>query len=139
MSPVPGKPGRVLRRAWLAAGAGFVALVVYLSLTPDPLAVHSVEDVKTGHVLAYFWLMLWFSQAWQENLQRLGLAVALVALGVALEYAQRQTGYRTFAYADMRDDVIGVAAGWVAASIMFGRGLELAESLYVRCVKFGKR
>jgi hypothetical protein len=129
----------VLRRAWLAAGAGFVALVIYLSLTPDPLAVPSVEDVKTGHVLAYFWLMLWFSQAWRGNLPRLGLAVALVGLGVALEYAQRQTGYRTFAYADMRDDLIGVAAGWVAASTMLGRGLELAEDLYVRCVKFRKR
>jgi hypothetical protein len=139
MNPVSASPGAGLRRAWLAGGAGFVGLVIYLSLTPDPLAVPSVENVKTGHVLAYFWLMLWFSQLWHRSLPRLVLALALLALGVGLEYAQRQTGYRTFAYADMRDDLIGIAAGWAAATTVLGRVLAAGEALYARSVKFRKR
>ena len=130
-------PAPAVRRAWLAAGGGFVLLVIYLSLTPDPLAVPSVENVKTGHLVAYFWLMWWFAQAWEEAMPRLVLAIALIALGIALEYAQGQTGYRTFALADMRDDAIGVSAGWLAAHFGWNGALAYADSLYRRCRKFG--
>jgi VanZ family protein len=39
----------------------------------------------------------------------------MVALGIALEYAQRATGYRSFEVADMAADALGVAVGWLAA------------------------
>jgi VanZ family protein len=100
---------------WIACGAGFVAYVVYQSVTPDPIRAPSVDDFKTGHILAYAWLMLWFAQVARKAAVRLATAALLCALGVALEYAQLATGYRHFAYSDMIDDAIGVGTGLALA------------------------
>ena len=99
------------RKLWLAIGFALVALVVFLSLTPKPLEVGRFEELNVGHLLAYGVLMLWFSQIFRSGRGRIGVGIALVLLGVALEYAQSITGYRSFAYADMRDNAIGVGAG----------------------------
>ena len=115
---------RSLRRWWIVLGAGFVVLVIYLSLTPDPLQAPTVDNFKTGHILAYLWCMLWFAQAWRGSRERLAVASFLVLLGIALEYVQRMTGYRHFAYADMVDDAIGVGAGWLLAVTPLGGLLE---------------
>jgi VanZ family protein len=117
------------RSFWLACGAAFMSLVVFLSLTPDPPSTPTLETVKTGHVLAYAWLMLWFSQIYRGTLVRAGIALALVALGVGLEYAQALTGYRTFAFSDMVDDAIGVAIGFVLGSGPGAGMLEMIEGL----------
>ena len=92
-----------------------VMVVIYLSLTPVPLDIPVAESDKAGHVIAYAALMLWFSQLYCELPRRSFLALTLVALGIALEFAQRETGYRTFEIADMLADSIGVAAGWLVA------------------------
>jgi VanZ family protein len=113
-----------VRHWWIALGAGFVLLVIYLSLTPDPLQAPTVDEFKTGHILAYLWCMLWFAQAWRGVRERLAVATLLVALGIALEYAQRETGYRHFSYSDMVDDAIGVGAGWLLACTPLGNVLE---------------
>ena len=112
-----------LRRAWLAGGAAFVALVIFLSLTPQPLQVPSVGPFKAGHVAAYTWLMLWFAQVYRGGV-RAGIALALVAMGIVLEYLQDFTGHRTFAYTDMRDNAIGVAIGLMLAATPLGRVVE---------------
>ena len=100
---------------WIACGAGFVALVIFLSLTPNPVDAPVVIGMKTGHMLAYCWLMFWFSQIYQGTTQRIGIALALVLMGVGLEYIQGTTTYRHFAYSDMRDNAIGVMLGWICA------------------------
>lgn len=124
------------RKLWLACGAGFVALVVYLSLTPDPLSTPTFESVKTGHVLAYFWLMFWFSQLYRPARARAGIAASLLLLGVGLEYAQALTGYRTFAYGDMADDAIGICIGLVLGSGPGGRALAALEGFAARRARF---
>ena len=115
-----------LRRAWLAGGAAFVALVIYLSLTPHPLQVPSVGPLKAGHVAAYAWLMLWFAQIYRGR-ARAAMAVALVTMGVILEYLQDFTGHRTFAYTDMRDNAIGVGIALVLAATPLGRAMEVLQ------------
>ena len=109
-----------VRRAWLAGGTAFVLLVIYLSLTPDPLQVPNVGPFKAGHMAAYAWLMLWFAQLTPLR-PRVRIAVALVAMGIVLEYLQDFTGHRTFAYSDMRDNAIGVAIGFALALTPMGR------------------
>ena len=109
-----------LRRWWIALGVGFVLLVIYLSVTPDPLRAPTVDNFKTGHILAYFWCMLWFAQALRRSRERLAVASFLILLGIALEYVQRATGYRHFAYSDMVDDAIGVGVGWLLACTRLG-------------------
>jgi hypothetical protein len=50
------------RKLWTLLGVGFVLLVVYLSLMPDPQRLVPSATMNFGHVAAYAWLMLWFAQ-----------------------------------------------------------------------------
>src|SRR5512147_1832135 len=84
------------RGFWIVCGGGFVLLVIYLSLTPHPLDVPSWWNFKLGHILAYAWLMFWFSQIYRRPAQRVALGMAFLALGIALEYVQGWIG-RDFA------------------------------------------
>lgn len=114
-------------RIWTLIGLGFVLVVVYLSLTPEPPDASRILDVKAGHFAAYAWLMLWFAQIHATHRTRFAIAIALVAMGVALEYIQGTTTYRTFAYADMIDNTLGVIAGWTLASTRLGGALGAIE------------
>lgn len=116
------------RKLWLAIGFTLVALVVFLSLTPNPLDVGQIEGVKVGHVVAYGALMLWFAQLFRSGRGRIGVGVALLLLGVALEYAQLMTGYRSFVYADMRDNAIGVGAGLAVGITRMGGILAMVDA-----------
>jgi len=114
------------RGLWIIIGAGFVLLVIYLSVTSHPLDVPSVYGMKTGHILAYAWLMFWFSQIYRRWSSRTALGAAFIALGVALEYIQGFVG-RDFSYTDMRDDAIGVVAGGMLALTPLGGTLAMIE------------
>ncbi len=96
---------------WLALGWVWVATVIYLSLTPRPPEIDVIAGDKIGHVLAYAFLMLWFAQLYRPRLIKFAIALGLVGLGIAIEFAQEQTGYRAFELADMGADVVGVAIG----------------------------
>ena len=124
----PAAKGELSRlKLWLAIGFGLVTLVIYLSLTTDPIDVGKVDEVKLGHVIAYLVLMLWFAQLYQSWRARLGIAAALALMGVGLEYTQGLTSYRSFAYADMVDNAIGVAMGLAIGSTPAGRALGRIE------------
>lgn len=116
------------RRGWRAAGFAFIALVAWLSLTPQPVDAGRLGEVKIGHFVAYGWLMLWFSQLHASALARIAMAAGFIVLGVALEYAQSLTGYRSFAYADMRDNALGVFMGAALAFTPLGRVLSTLEA-----------
>lgn len=100
---------------WLAIGWALVLTVVYLSLTPQPVSIPVEQGDKVGHLAAYAVLMLWFAQLYSPAQRRFMLAVALVALGIGLEFAQLLTETRTFEIADMLADGAGVVIGWLAA------------------------
>ena len=104
------------RRFWLFLGWMLILLVVYLSLTPNPIEVPVEQGDKIGHVLAYGTLMIWFANLCKSPAKRSAFALGFVATGVALEFAQGWTGYRNFELADMVADATGVAVGWVLAS-----------------------
>src|SRR3954465_12494382 len=99
--------GRMNRRAGLALGWAWVAAVVYLSLTPSLPTVRGAGGDKPGHCSAYAVLAYWFSQFYFHR-TRLAYLLAFVAMGVALEFVQRATGYRNFELADMAANTAGV-------------------------------
>jgi VanZ family protein len=103
------------RGLWLTIGWGFVGLVVYLSLTPDPPQTDVPHGMKIGHCLAYAWLMLWFAQIVRPAAQRRRIAWALAALGILLEFAQGLTDYRGFEFSDMVINAGGAVLGLVLA------------------------
>ncbi len=118
----------MLRKAWLTLGWIWVAVVFYLSLTPHPpkpLSFHEADKVE--HALVYAALMLWFCQGYVESRPRVRLFLLLVTMGVGIEFLQRMTGYRTFEYADMLADLIGVVLGWSLARTKLGYVLRMLE------------
>jgi VanZ family protein len=96
---------------WLILGWLLVALVIYLSLTPHPIEIDMEQGDKLGHMLGYMAMMVWFAQLYSLRVH-VWWGLGFVAMGVALEYVQGCTGYRTFDYFDMLADAIGVLAGW---------------------------
>ena len=104
-----------VRRVWRAVGFGLVALVIWLSLTPQPIEIPVENGDKIGHLAAYATLMFWFAQLDARHRMRLAYAIGFVLLGVGLEFAQRLTDYRTFEVADMGADAVGVLFAWVAS------------------------
>jgi VanZ family protein len=114
VSPMPVQSTTV-RRVWRAIGIGLVVLVIWLSLTPQPIEIPVEHGGKLGHVAAYATLMFWFAQLDTRYRMHLAYAIGFVLLGVALEFAQRLTDYRTFEVADMGADAVGVLCGWVAS------------------------
>lgn len=100
------------RQLWVGVGWAMVALVLYLSLMPNPPSPVTFDNAdKLEHAMAYAGLAFWFFMLYPGGRGR--VAVALVCLGVGVEYVQGWTGYRTFDVLDMAADAAGVLAGWL--------------------------
>lgn len=104
-----------VRRYWLFFGWMLVLIVIYLSLTPNPIRLPVEQGDKFEHILAYAVLMSWFANLYEVSAQRTMFVIGFIALGVSLEFMQRWTGYRSFEVADMVANAAGVATGWVFA------------------------
>jgi VanZ family protein len=118
-----------LRRTpvWVAIGWLLVVTVIVLSLVRQGVSLPGEESDKLGHFLAYSTLMFWFAQIYSLARTRLVIAVALALMGVGLEIAQGFTGYRTFEYADMAANTVGVIGGWLLAPPRTANVLMLVE------------
>jgi VanZ family protein len=114
------------RRIWLLVGCGMVAAVVVLSLIPVEVDLGEDSD-KLAHFLAYGSLSLWFGMIFTGTSRQLGITVAIVALGVVLEFLQGLTGYRTFSIADMIANALGAVLGWGLAQTPLKNGLVWIE------------
>lgn len=105
-----------LRKAWLAAGWLGIGLVVFLSLIPAPPEVDlGAYTDKWEHMTAYAVLMWWFCQLRIAAPGQALTGTGLVALGIAIEFAQRATATRMFELSDMLAGALGVALGWLLA------------------------
>ena len=110
-------PDLKLRFLWLTIGYALVVLVVYLSLTSNPVDMglsFPYED-KAYHAFAYFILMAWFAQIYHDKFQRNMIALIFVFMGVLLEYIQSFDPNRTAEFGDMIANATGVAIGFYLA------------------------
>ena len=120
------------RPLWLAIGYALVAIIIFLSLAPGLPSTDIEQGDKLGHLLAYGTLMFWFCQIYATRSSRIAHALAFAAMGVALEFAQGATDYRTFEYFDMLANATGVALGWAAAQTLRFNLLARIESGFPR-------
>ena len=104
-----------MRRACVALGWLLAGVIVVLSLIPAPPKVDVAHADKVEHLLAYGSLMFWFGQLYPRAAVRIAYAALWIAMGVAIEYLQRWTGYRMFDVADMLANALGVLIGWAVA------------------------
>jgi len=100
---------------WRIAGWLGIAAIITLSLMPLQLDMAVDNGDKFGHLASYGLVTLWLTQPYTGLHQRIWLVVGMVALGIALEFAQHATGYRSFEVADMVADALGVTIGWLLA------------------------
>ena len=107
-----------MRRLLVTGGWLLAAAIVILSLLPSPPDVDLPHGDKLGHVAAYSLLTFWFCRLYPQPRTRLLYGAAWIAMGVALEFAQGATGYRSFELADMAANALGVLVGAVIALIL---------------------
>jgi len=100
-----------LRILWLVIGWAMVVTVILLSLIPLETDLSEGKD-KWSHFVAYGVLMFWFSLLYNRQIR---WAATFIAMGVVIEVLQSFTGYRSFEYADMAADTVGVLFGWILA------------------------
>lgn len=116
------------RRIWLLLGWGMVFSVAVLSLIPVEADLGEGRD-KVAHFVAYGSLSFWFALLFEGRARQLGIAIAFAAMGVAIEFLQGLTDYRSFEVADMVANAIGAALGWALAQTPLGGALDRAERL----------
>jgi len=119
-------------KLWLTVGFGFVALVFYLSLAPDLPDTGVPHGMKIGHLLAYAWLMFWFTQIYRFNAMRYAFALVFCAMGIGLEYVHGLSNYRGFEYSDMLINSTGVGLGLLLSHTRLQNTFSWLESLVLR-------
>jgi VanZ family protein len=124
-------PSQPHRRAWLVLGWGMVVVVLVSSLIPLDVDLQEGRD-KIAHAIAYGSMTFWFAMLFRGRARQLGVALAFAAMGVAVEYLQRMTEYRTFDVADMIANGIGAALGFGLVQTPLGRALDWTERLLAR-------
>ena len=110
----PGRSLKPFRHTWLWCllwCLGIAGLVV-LSLMPGPPMPDFEDSDKVGHFLAYGLLAAGAVQLYGRWSALLGAGIALVLLGIGLEYAQGAfTDYRVLDARDALANTLGVIAG----------------------------
>lgn len=114
------------RRIWLLLGWGMVFSVLVLSLIPVDVDLPKGGD-KIAHFAAYGSMSFWFGMLFAGRTRQLGIALAFAAMGVAIEFLQGLTDYRTFEVADMVANATGAALGWGVAQTPLSNALDWAE------------
>ena len=122
------------RRIWLLLGWGMVAAIVVLSLIPVELDLGEGRD-KLVHFAAYGSLSFWFGMIFGGRGLQLGIALGFAAMGVALEFLQGLTDYRTFEIADMVANAVGAGLGWCLVQTPLGNGLTWVERWFAAAGK----
>lgn len=117
---------------WLTAGWVMVVAVVLLSLTPKLAFKGGFPHFdKFEHALAYLVLMAWFGGLSGRRAHR-WIALGLIALGAAIEWAQGASGFRTADLWDLLADAVGIALGWLLAHHYTRRWFARAEQALAR-------
>jgi len=103
------------RKLWLSIGYLLIVVVVFLSLTSNPVQVDTdlpYQD-KLFHALAYFSLTFWFMQIYHIRHHVFQWAIFFLCLGLLLEFFQGFDSKRYSEVGDMVANTLGVAAALV--------------------------
>lgn len=128
------KPEPRYRRIWLLLGWGMIFAVFVLSLIPLDVDLSEGRD-KVAHFVAYGSMAFWFGMLFPGRARQFAWMLAFAAMGIAIEYLQRMTGYRTFEFADMVANGTGAALGFTLAQTPLVNALGWTEALLNRVIR----
>jgi hypothetical protein len=100
------------RYLWWAIGIALLALLIYGSLAPAKALPPLGPNDKILHSFAYFSVMTWFAQMYAPLRTRFAIALALVALGIVIEFIQPYVN-RQFDWYDALANARGVALAFI--------------------------
>ena len=103
------------RKLWLSIGYLLIVVVVFLSLTSNPVQFDTslpYQD-KLLHALAYFSLTFWFMQIYHIRYHVFQWVVFFLCLGLLLEYLQGFDSNRYSEVGDMIANALGVSAALI--------------------------
>lgn len=122
---------RDFHRPWLWLGLWLLAIaaVAVLSLAPPPAVSVPHGFDKVEHMTAYLLLSVGAVQLFESRRAQVVAALALVALGVGLEFAQMLlTSTRLADPADALANALGVVLGGLVALTPFARALQRLDA-----------
>ena len=115
------------RKLWLSIGYLLIVVVVFLSLTSNPVQIDTslpYQD-KLFHALAYFSLTFWFMQIYHVRHHAFQWVIFFLGLGLLLEYLQGFDSNRYSEVGDMIANTLGVmvavALAWTPLRFMLVR------------------
>lgn len=123
---------QTIRRLWLLGGIAILLLLWVLSLIPQPPTFGVKNEDKFFHVIAYGGTMWWWGQYWPRLQQRVRLAIVFTLMGIAVEFVQGWTGWRTFDTRDMVANGSGVLLGWALVQSPAGSLLSRLNGALLR-------
>ena len=126
--------GLTYRSLWLAIGALLVLLLLYGSLAPARAMPPLGGSDKFWHAGTYFVVMAYFSQLYAPVRARLLIAVALIALGVAIEFIQPYVN-RNFDWFDALANSLGVAIALLMSLSPLGSILRCVDNRLKRVLQ----
>lgn len=115
-------------RLWLGGWLFGLALLLWFSLTPQPLLLPMAQGDKLEHLLSYALLAGYAGALFAGWRARIGALVALVLLGVLLEWLQGLTGYRFADPWDALANAIGALLGMAVATTALGNVLQWLDA-----------
>lgn len=98
-----------------------------LSLIPAVNVPDAPGNDKLHHALAYFTCMFCWGQLYVQPVQRIKLAIILVAMGALIECIQYFTPTRSFEFLDMLANATGVTLAWIVVTIQLAIQRRLAK------------
>lgn len=114
-------------RLWQAIGMLMVIVVCVASLAPAMPPPPGLHGDKVEHFIAYGSLAYWWGMLYPERAQRWLACLLFIAMGIALEFAQGATSYRSFDVFDMAANTIGALLGRAAVETPCGRLLGVLD------------
>jgi VanZ family protein len=115
-----------LARWWWAAGFMLAVVVIATSLVPSGTTSAAIED-KLAHFSAYAALSFWFAGILEQERYPV-LALLLLTLGIAVEFAQYEMGLgRTAEWPDIAANSLGIMTAFALAYAGFGAWMLRVE------------
>ena len=113
-------------RFWLGSSLVLLITVLALSAIRSPVQSAFSNTDKWTHLLAFTFLMIWFSGLFRFRLSAL-VAVGLLIYGILIEVLQTFVVYRYSEPADVLFDLFGILIGWALSAAGLRHWCQTAE------------